>query len=154
MNIFFDIDDTLIAPGTRKLRPWSQWCVKHLRDAGHIIYLWSHGGKKNCKDVAIKLQVPPSKCFAKPGWDNFENHKHIIDNLGALISIDLCIDDDPQDMPAFYPGMTVLPYCADFTPEQDKEMLRVLDSIAPGMDKRRGAKSYLKQMEQEPNFSV
>ena len=142
MNIFFDIDQTLIEPSTRQLRPWSEWCIKHLQEYGHEIFLWSHVGWTNCVDVGLKMQIARWKWFTKPGLDNMADHSHIVDQIGNQVKIDLCIDDDPTDMPNFYQGMTVLPYFATYDEQIDQEMLRILDCLAPGTDQRKKAKAY------------
>ncbi len=51
----------------------------------------------------------------------------------------MCVDDDPNSMPSMFPYILVLPYIADYGPEDDKEMLRVLDNIAPNTDERNKA---------------
>lgn len=142
MNIFFDIDMTCIYPPSRKIRPWTEWCVKHLRELGHTIYLWSHNGWQNCIDVGKKLLVPRSNCFTKPSFETPSDHSHIVDSTGHPISIDYCVDDDPSDMPLHYLAITVLPYCAEYEKHQDYEMLRILDTLAPEMNKGTKAQAY------------
>ena len=93
-------------------------------------------------DVGLKMQIARWKWFTKPGLDNMADHSHIVDQIGNQVKIDLCIDDDPTDMPNFYQGMTVLPYFATYDEQIDQEMLRILDCLAPGTDQRKKAKAY------------
>ncbi len=125
MNIFFDIDMTLINPLDRAIRPYAKWCVGQLKKAHHSIYLWSRRGKENCLDVAKTLGIPEGHCFKKPPLINLEKIAYL------PVRPDFVIDDDPEDVTHAWPGMLVLPYCASYTAADDKEMIRVLDIIVP-----------------------
>ncbi len=131
MNIYFDVDQTLIFPMTRSLRPYAKWCIDNLKKAGHSIYIWSRRGEENCWDIARLVGVSLDNCANKPPLTNLKRITH----LSARPHF--CIDDDPEDVIRVWPGMLVLPYC--FETEEDKEMLRVLDSIAPNSDEREKA---------------
>lgn len=131
MNIFFDIDQTLIYPGTRKIRPYAKWSIGRIQKAGHRVFLWSHRGEQNCWDVAKGVGVSLNNCYDKPPFENLFDAAHIPH------VINYCVDDDPKDMPMVFPGLTVLPYCAEYEPQDDQEMLRVLDILAPGPGNRK-----------------
>ena len=125
MKIFFDIDQTLINPLDRAIRPYAKWCMRELKKANHSIYLWSRAGEKNCWDVAKVLGIPLDNCFKKPPMTNLKNIDHL------PMRPDFIIDDDPTDVLSIWQGMLVLPYCATYTAAEDKEMIRVLDTLVP-----------------------
>src|SRR6266511_378097 len=54
MNIFFDVDDTLVTWDFR-LRPHVRDVFEALRDDGHRIYIWSGRGKR--WDVVLRYQL-------------------------------------------------------------------------------------------------
>lgn len=125
MKIFFDIDETLINPLDRAIRPYAKWCIRNLKKANHSIYLWSRRGEENCWDVAKALGIPLDNCFKKPPMANLKEIAHL------PVRPDFIIDDDPTDVLSVWQGMLVLPYCASYTAAEDKEMIRVLDTLVP-----------------------
>lgn len=125
MNIFFDIDQTLIYPGDRTMRPYAKWCLNYLKKNGHDIYLWSRRGEENCYDVAVLLGISLSRCFSKPPFTNLRDITHL------TAYPEYCIDDDPSDVLTAWPGILVLPYMASYTAKEDKELVRVADTIVP-----------------------
>jgi hypothetical protein len=135
MNIFFDIDMTLINPLDRQLRPYAAWAIKELTKAGNTIFLWSHRGEENCTDVAQKVGVPQIRCFMKPPFDNLKRVAHIPH------TVDFCVDDDMNSVLKEWPGILVLPYSASYTAKDDKELVRVVNNLVPiELEKKRHPK--------------
>lgn len=106
MDIFFDVDDTLIAEDD-SLRPYVHEVFDRLVEDGHRIYLWSGGGIR--WDVVDQHDLRPyvSGCY---------------DKYDCPIEPDLCVDDDDEILEC-YEGVWVKPY---YLPNlKDREMIRV-----------------------------
>ena len=75
MNVFFDVDHTLVFPSAQvnALRPGAHDVMRRLRDAGHGVYVWSAGGQQYVERVV---------------------EMHGLDEL-----VDGCFDKDPRVEP-------------------------------------------------------
>lgn len=117
MNIFFDVDHTLVFPTAQfnALRPGAHDAMRRLREAGHGVYVWSAGGQQYVERVV-------------------ELH-----GLGELV--DGCFDKDPrvEPRPDFiidddwylvekWGGHLVSQYKA--VDEHDRELHEALDRLA------------------------
>ncbi|MFQ5873315.1 MAG: HAD hydrolase family protein [Dehalococcoidia bacterium] len=121
MNVFFDVDDTLIAwNGT--LRPHVREVFQRLIEDGHKIYVWSGVGVR--WDIVDRHGLRPfvTDCFLKPIYDYRDGLKR----LGVPVEPDFCIDDHPELVRALG-GEAVRPYF--WVDERDREMLRVYEAI-------------------------
>ena len=121
MNVFFDVDGTIIADDG-SLRPHVREVFKKLKEAGHNIYVWSGVGVRWEIVRANKLDEFVSDCFLKP----LSDHKNGLGQLGVKVHPDFCVDDYGSVVQPFG-GMAVKPYF--FHDERDTEMLKVLDAI-------------------------
>jgi hypothetical protein len=116
MNIFFDVDHTLVWPTAdlNMLRPNAHAAMQRLKEAGHGVYVWSASGEAYVRRVVE------------------------IHGLGAWV--DGCFDKDPrvQPMPDFiidddwylvekYGGHLVSQYKA--VDEADRELLEALERL-------------------------
>lgn len=122
MNVFFDVDDTIVSSVYGTLRPLVRELFHQLQEEGHRIYIWSGVGLR--WDVIERHQLRPfiSGCFLKPLFD----HHNRLTELGVTVKPDYCIDDYPEIAEAFG-GITVRPY---WQPDkQDREMERVYQAI-------------------------
>ncbi len=122
MNIFFDVDDTLIA-FNGALRPHVREVFQRLVEDGHNIYVWSGVGIR--WEVVDKhgLRSLVTDCCLKPVSD----YRQGIGRLDVPVNPDFCVDDHPQLIEALG-GEAIRPY---FWPdERDQEMLRIYDAIA------------------------
>lgn len=121
MNIFFDVDDTLITWDV-KLRPNVHNVFQQLRDDGHTIYLWSGYGPRWEVVRRFDLHEHVTDCHWKPLHDHHER----LEELGVPMVPDYTVDDHPDIINAF--GGTHIQAPGPFL-ERDTEMLRVLDEI-------------------------
>lgn len=121
MNIFFDVDHTLIDSDNR-LRPGVRELFERLRADGHTIYLWSGIGARWEVVRAYGLDDLVAGCFEKPLYQ----YEAMLAPLGIHVRPDFVVDDHPHLVHAFG-GCVVKPYR---TPdEKDVEMERVYREV-------------------------
>lgn len=122
MNVFFDVDDTIISANYGTLRPLVRELFHQLKEEGHHIYIWSGVGLR--WDVIDRHQLRPfiSGCFLKP---LFDYHNRLVE-LGVTATPEFCIDDYPEISTAFG-GIAVRPYL--YPNKDDREMERVYQAI-------------------------
>ncbi len=128
MNIFFDVDSTLIARDG-SLRPFVPQVFERLIAEGHRIYVWSGVGLRWEVVERHGLQSYISGVFVKPLYDH-HNSLHL---LGILVNPDFCVDDHAEIIGAFG-GVTVWPY--EEPDPLDREMERVYQMVR-GLSKAR-----------------
>jgi hypothetical protein len=121
VNIFFDVDHTLIDSGNR-LRPGVHELFARLTAEGHRLYLWSGIGERS--DVVAQHDLGPyvTACYVKPLYQ----HRRMLGPLGIGVNPDFTVDDHP-DLPAVFGGIVVrrfLVYDA-----ADREMERVYAAV-------------------------
>ncbi len=122
MNIFFDVDDTLIA-FNGSLRPHVYEVFQKLLDDGHDIYIWSGVGLRWEIIDRHKLRSYIKDCFVKPT----QNYVQGLEILGIPIRPDFCVDDHVELVNALG-GEAVKPYY--WADQRDREMLRIYDAIS------------------------
>jgi hypothetical protein len=128
MNVFFDVDHTLITWDYR-LRPHVREVFERLVSDGHTLYLWSGVGKRWEVVRQFHLRELVADCFDKPLY----NHAARLEELGVHVYPDFVIDDHPGPVEAFG-GYHIDP---PFEPlERDSEMLRVYEAIVAYMAAR------------------
>ncbi|MDA1095750.1 MAG: hypothetical protein O3B84_00620 [Chloroflexi bacterium] len=121
MNVFFDVDYTLISyEGI--LRPHVREVFQALVDDGHRIYIWSGVGLRHRVLQAHNLTHFVSGVFVKP----LEDHWASLPRLGVDVEPQFVIDDHSQVVDAFG-GMHIKPYSYPST--HDTEMLRAYAMI-------------------------
>ena len=122
MNVFFDVDYTLISTyGT--LRPWVQETFQQLILDGHTIYVWSGVGIRWGTLQQFRLQYYVRNCFEKP----LDRHHQRLPELGVDVVPDFCVDDYQEIIDAFG-GTVIRPY---YWPDPlDLEMHRVYGAIS------------------------
>ena len=117
MNVFFDVDYTLIADDG-SLRPHVHEVFQKIKDDGHTIYIWSGVGIRwevvNRHDLRQYIET----CYLKP----LSDYKETLIELGADVMPDFVIDDYPEVVSAFG-GVWVPPYF--FKRSFDEEMNRI-----------------------------
>ena len=121
MNIFFDVDYTLITWDV-KLRPGVLEVFEKLRADGHIIYLWSGVGPRWEIVKRFELHDHVTDCFWKPLYDH---HARMVE-LGVTVSPDYVIDDHQEIIDAFV-GTTIKEPAMPL--HTDRELWRVYDDI-------------------------
>lgn len=121
MNVFFDVDYTLITWDYR-LRPHVKDVFARLRAEGHTIYIWSGMGLRWEVVERFALHDLIETCYAKPLYD----HHARLPELGVPLVPDYVIDDHIEIVEAFG-GYHIPP---PGTPlDADDEMLRVEEAI-------------------------
>lgn len=121
MNVFFDVDDTLITWDVR-MRPGVEEVFQQLRGDGHVVYLWSGYGPRWPFVDRFNLREHIEDCFWKP----LHNHHARLEELGVPFAPDYVVDDHPQIVAAFG-GTLVEPAKAPF--DGDREMWRAYEEI-------------------------
>ncbi len=122
MNIFFDVDDTLITWDV-KLRPHVHDVFARLQDDGHAIYLWSGHGPRWEVVRRFDLHRHITDCFWKP----LHNHRARLSELGVPFPPDFAVDDHAEIVEVFG-GLVIEPAGLPFG--RADEMWRVYDEIA------------------------
>ena len=121
MNIFFDVDYTLITWDV-KLRPGVHEVFGRLRADGHTIYLWSGVGPRWEVVRRFELHEHVTDCFWKPLY----NHHERMVELGVTVTPDYVIDDHAEIIAAFVGTQIAEP---KMPLDGDREMWRVYDTI-------------------------
>lgn len=121
MNVFFDVDYTLITWDV-KLRPGVREVFERLRAEGHVIYLWSGVGPRWEVVRRFGLEELVADCFWKPLYD----HHARMGELGVTVTPDYVIDDHQEIVDAFV-GSTIKEPAMPL--ESDRELWRVYDDI-------------------------
>lgn len=128
MNIFFDVDDTLVTWDSR-LRPHVRDVFLRLRNDGHRIYLWSGRGKR--WEVVLKHALSDLivTCHEKP----LEDHRAKLPELGVDVWPDFVIDDHYAVVHAFG-GYWIAPPRGPL--ERDRELYRAYDAVTRFLSER------------------
>ena len=122
MNVFFDVDGTIIGANDGKLRPLVREVFEQLRADGHAIYIWSGVGIRWVEIDRHELRTLIETCFHKPMW----NHHARLAALEVTPFPDFVVDDHAEVVEAFG-GVTVSPFYY-FDPD-DREMERVYRAV-------------------------
>ncbi len=128
MNIFFDVDDTLVTWDFR-LRPQVREVFEALRDEGHHLYVWSGRGKRWDVVCRYKLGDLIVTCHEKP----LEDHHKQLAVLGVDVWPDFVIDDYYAVVHAFG-GYWICPPRSPI--EQDRQMWRAYDAVQRFLSER------------------
>ncbi len=123
MNIFFDVDYTIVDSEGMLLRPYVKEVFAQLVADGHHIYLWSGMGVRWEVVHAHGLAAFVRDCFAKP----VQNHEQERVRLGIPFRPDYVVDDTPGVVSAF--GGFVIPLFSPWNTPEDTEMLRAYEAI-------------------------
>ena len=121
MNIFFDMDYTLLAVDG-SLRPKAREVMQRLKDDGHSLYVWSGNGIRWREVRKHGLESLVSDCFEKP----VNNYVEALKQLDLPVKPDLVVDDY-LDVPAALGGVWVRSYY--FPTSDDDEMEHVYEII-------------------------
>lgn len=121
MNIFFDVDHTII-DSDNGLRPGVRELFERLRKDGHAIYLWSGIGQRWEVVERHGLADVVAGCFDKPLY----HYEAMLEPLGINVRPDYVVDDHPH-LVHFFGGCLVNRYL--LPNPQDVEMTRVLTEI-------------------------
>lgn len=122
MNVFFDVDKTLIAQNG-SLRPWVREAFAQLFDDGHSLYVWSGMGIRWAVLTRYGLRGYVTDFYEKP----LDDHHRRLRALGVNVMPDLCVDDH-QEIVNVFGGIVVRPY--ELPDPLDLEMHRVYTLIS------------------------
>jgi hypothetical protein len=121
MNIFFDVDHTIIDSDNR-LRPGVRELFARLCADGHAVYLWSGIGARTEVVEANGLGDLVAGCYDKPLYQ----YERMLGPLGIPVRPDFVVDDHPHLVHAFG-GCVVSRYLRE--DPDDVEMERVSEEI-------------------------
>lgn len=116
MNIFFDVQGTLISRGVP--RPHAREVMAELCSLGHDVYLWSSAGASYAAAAAEALGVGDlvlgsySKSAPPP------------------VSVDYVVDDFPE-LVEIHGGYAIAPFGGD---REDAELLKVVEALRRGSE--------------------
>ncbi len=119
LNVFFDVDNTLIMWNGR-LRQHTREVFQALKDHGHTIYVWSGVGIRRWDMKRHELDEFVTDYFIKP----LDRHHEKLEALGVPMVPDFVIDDHLSVVTAFG-GYHI----KDEADPDDRELLEVLDRI-------------------------
>jgi hypothetical protein len=131
MNIFFDVDQTILGQDG-SLRPLVEDVFRRLVEDGHRIFVWS--GVRTADIVRTEvverhgLTAYVSDCFRKPVFDYRQQWLR----WGIDVQPDFCVDDYPDIVEAFG-GVLVKPYLAA---RADADLQRVYQAIKTANSER------------------
>jgi hypothetical protein len=134
MNIFFDVDETILGYDG-SLRPLVQQVFQVLVEQGHRIYVWS--GVRTAGVVRSEvverygLEAFVTDCFRKPLFDYREQWLR----TGISVQPDFCVDDYPDIVEAFG-GVLIKPYPRA---RADADLERVYEAIQKANAARQSA---------------
>ena len=129
MNIFFDVDFTLI-DNSNQLRPGVHELLRRLVEDGHRVFFWSGLGKRWEVVRAFGLEDYVSDCFDKPLFA----YERMLGPLGITPRPDYVVDDHPH-LVAHFGGCVVSRYMV--ADDSDRDLWRVYDEIARYTARRR-----------------
>jgi hypothetical protein len=134
MNIFFDVDETILGYDG-SLRPLVHQTFKTLVEEGHRIYVWS--GVRTAEMVRAEvvtrhgLDSFVTDCFQKPRWDYLAQWQR----TGVEVQPDFIVDDYPEIVHAFG-GIQIKPYAWS---QPDTDLERVYAAIKAAATKAAGS---------------
>ena len=111
LNIFFDMDYTILEIDYGTLRPGVKQLFEGLRTDGHTLYIWSAMGARPEEVRALGLEDMVSGVFDKP-WENYERSlRGMLTRKEIPVRPDLVVDDTAAIVRAFG-GIVVQQYGA------------------------------------------
>ncbi len=122
MNIFFDVDQTIVDNDTRP-RPGVRDLFARLHADGHRLYLWSSLGPRWEVVAALGLEDFVAGTFDKPRY----RHAEMLGPLGIPVRPDFCVDDQDHTV-AVFGGLVVARY--ERPDPSDRELERVYAAIS------------------------
>lgn len=121
LNVYFDVDDTIVTWDIR-LRPGVREVFEMLRADGHTVHIWSGVGLRWEVVRRFDLGQFIAGCFQKP----LSDHRQRLAALGVTAFPDFVVDDHIEVVQAFF-GTQVPPPAVPL--ETDREMWRVYEEI-------------------------
>lgn len=120
MNVFFDMDYTIIETDNGTLRPGVVELFQRLVTDGHSIYIWSGMGARTEEVIALGLHEMVEGVFRKP-WEKYEETVWEMLNTDEIpVRPDLVVDDTAAIVRVF--GGIVVRHYGSLSPPSDREM--------------------------------
>ena len=123
MNIFFDVDYTLIGGMDGAPRPLVREVLERLKGDGHDIYIWSGVGLRWKEVNQLGITHVVSDCFVKP----MSNYYQAMKAMSLPVEPEIVVDDFPVVASAFG-GVSIPAY--NFENLDDRVMERVYEVIS------------------------
>lgn len=120
LNIFFDVDYTLLAVDG-SLRPGTHQVFEKLVQDGHSIYIWSGVGIRTAEIQHHSLDPHVTGIYEKP----LEDFEEGLSKFEVPVRPDFVVDDYPQIVSAFG-GVVVRPY---YFPNRDDDEMELIYRI-------------------------
>ncbi len=117
MNIFFDVDDTILS-FDGALRPNTHATFERLITDGHAVYIWSGVGIRSAFVERERLGHLVTGIYQKP----LSDYAAGLLRFGIPVIPDFVIDDHP-DIVAHFGGLCIKPYIRGLWP--DTELLAI-----------------------------
>jgi hypothetical protein len=121
VNVFFDVDDTILA-FDGSLRPNTHQVFEQLIADGHAVYIWSGVGVRTRDVERFGLEALVSGVYQKPLSDFAAG----LERFGVPVVPDFVIDDYPGIVEHFG-GLWIKPYVSSRHP--DDELLAIPDLV-------------------------
>ena len=109
MNIFFDMDHTILEVDSGYLRPGLVDVFHRLRADGHSLYIWSGNGARHAEVRLFRLHDLVEGVFAKPIRHFHQAVQERLDRKEIPVWPDLVVDDHPTIVDALG-GVVVEPF--------------------------------------------
>lgn len=123
MNVFFDVDDTIICSLDGSLRPMVKEIFERICADGHKIYIWSGVGIRWGDVERHGLRQYVEDCCVKP----LDDHRQTLALQNLLVEPDFVVDDH-QAIVDVFGGYRVKPY-SGYDPF-DRELLAAYQQLA------------------------
>lgn len=123
MNIFFDVDGTIVVDQKwDTLRPGTEGSFRGIDALGHSVYLWSRRGYGHCRRIAKTFNLaeylsgyatkPYKRDLIKldktdPANRLIEVRPSIAGSISLQVPVDLCVDNAGGHLIEFYGGVKV-----------------------------------------------
>lgn len=124
----FDVDGCLVDALTGgSLRPFARSVLEHLRASGTTVVLWSAGG---CEYARRRAEMHGIDDLVHAFYDKDERDtdgRYVVTHLAVAHRPDVCVDDQPDELPTHVEPVAVMPYLAH--DPHDRGLAPVLDRI-------------------------
>ncbi len=123
----FDLDGCLVGVlAASDLRPFARDVLERLREGGATVVVWSAGGSAYARDVAERVGIAGLV-------DGFYDKRRGPDGKWTLETFaphhrpDVCVDDEPEGLPARVRALAVAPYLG--RSPHDRGLAGILDEL-------------------------
>jgi len=122
VNVFFDVDETILCSSDESLRPLVRDVFRWLNDEGHAVHVWSGVGLRWREIDQHQLRDLIVGSYLKP----MQNYRRSLPLVGVTVEPDFVVDDHPDIVRAFG-GHTIKPYLRH--DPADREMLAAYEAV-------------------------